>query len=313
MTRTRHSILDGDASRTPVDEGACAGLAAQIGARGEGFGTGAPGPLYAIDIDGAPPAVVFLHGLGGTSRYWSAASAPLPRFGHRARLVDLLGFGASPKPWFSYTVERHLSALHESLCDLGDVVIVGHSMGAALALGYAVRHPRRVRGLCLIGIPHYGGVENAARWFGRNPGGWVYTNMGAAMLACVVTRRVAARLLPRLLRDVPRVVAEDLVRHHMVSSTTSLWQVLYRHDLAKDAGALPPGLPVSFVHGSADTTAPIDGARALASMRREWRFETLEGVDHHPWLRAPQRCAEVVAALLARAEASCPVSPDADR
>lgn len=273
-----------------------------------------PGPstLSSIELDGPPPVVVFLHGLGGTSRYWSAASAPLPRFGHRARLVDLLGFGASPKPWFSYTVDRHLSALHASLRDLGDMVIVGHSMGAALAMSYAARYPPRVKGLCLISIPHYSGVENAARWFRRNPGGWVYTNMAAAMLACVVTRRVAGQLLPRLLRDVPRIVAEDLVRHHMVSSTTSLWQVLYRHDLAADANALAPGLPVSFVHGSADTTAPIDGARELADTRLDWRFETLEGVDHHPWLRAPQRCAEVVSALLARVE-SCPASSDADR
>jgi pimeloyl-ACP methyl ester carboxylesterase len=279
----------------------------------DGFGAAAPGPLYAIEVDGTLPAVVFLHGLGGTSRYWSAAAAPLPCFGHRARLVDLPGFGASPKPWFTDTVERHLNALHASLRALGDMVLVGHSMGAALALSYAARHPQRVRALCLIGIPHYRGIDNAARWFCRNPGGWVYTNMAATMLACVLTRRVAGRLLPRLLPNVPRIVAEDLVRHHMVSSTTSLWQVLYRHDLAADAAALAPGLPVSFVHGSADTTAPIDGARALAGMRREWTFEALEGVDHHPWLRAPQRCAEVVAALLARVEASCPVSPDADR
>ncbi len=284
----------------------------EAGARRSASGTDRPRPLFAIELDGPPPVVVFLHGLGGTSRYWTAASAPVPRFGHRAHLVDLLGFGASPKPWFSYTVDRHLSALHANLHDLGDMVIVGHSMGAALALSYTARHPRRVRGLCLISIPHYGGVDNASRWFQRKPGGWVYTNMAATMLACVVTRRVAGRLLPTLLRDVPRVVAEDLVRHHMVSSTTSLWQVLYRNDLAADAIALAPGLPVSFVHGTADTTAPIDGARELANTRLEWRFEELEGVDHHPWLRAPQRCAEVVSALLAQVESS-PASPDADR
>lgn len=270
------------------------------------------GPLYSVEVNGVPPAVVFLHGLGGTSRYWSAASAPLPCFGHRARLVDLLGFGASPKPWFTYTVDRHLNALHASLRDLGDIVLVGHSMGAALALSYAARHPQHVRALCLIGIPHYRGIENAARWFRRNPGGWVYTNMAATMLACVLTRRVAGRLLPRLLTNVPRIVAEDLVRHHMVSSTTSLWQVLYRHDLAVEAEALSQGLAVSFVHGSLDTTAPIDGARSLAGARREWRFETLEGVDHHPWLRAPHRCAEVISGLLARTVAVLP-SAEAQR
>lgn len=54
-------------------------------------------------------------------------------------------------------------------------------------------------------------------------------------------------------------------------------------------------LPVSFIHGSKDTTAPIDRARALAATRPGWLFFALPGVDHHPWLREPRRCAELVA------------------
>lgn len=249
-------------------------------------------------IAGRKPTLVFLHGLGGTRRYWTAISPALPTFGHGAVLVDLLGFGESPKPWYTYTLDRHLDALHTCVRDLGDILIIAHSMGAALAINYAAHHPERVLGLCLISTPHYGGLDNAARWFARSPGGWVYTNMAATALACVLTRRVAGRLLPRLLHDLPTVVAQDLVKHHMLSSTTSLWQVLYRNDLAVPAAALAQAPPLCFIHGSMDTTAPIEGARRLSSMQAEWEFHTLQNVDHHPWLREPQRCAGIVAQWL---------------
>jgi pimeloyl-ACP methyl ester carboxylesterase len=133
-------------------------------------------------------------------------------------------------------------------------------------------------------------VEGAAAWFARQRGGWIYTNLWATALACVITRRVAGRLLPRLLSDMPREVAEDLVAHNMVSSTSSLWEVLYRHDPLLEAAALSADLPVLVLHGSSDETAPPEGARQLAAGRSAWRLDLLEGLDHHPWLRAPQVC-----------------------
>ena len=254
--------------------------------------------LYRLDKPGQSPTVVFLHGLGGTHRYWSCVGHDAVVPGQAVLNLDLLGFGDSPKPWARYTLERHLAAIHAALADHADLVLVGHSMGAALALAYTARYPRRVRGLCLISLPHYGGREGAQRWFAKQRGGWLYTNMWATALACVLTRRVAARLLPALLNDVPRAVAEDLVKHTMVSSTSSLWEVLYRHDLAADAALLPTRVPVRCIHGVGDTTAPLFGVQSLARGRANWHIELLHGVDHHPWLRAPRECTSVIRMLV---------------
>ncbi len=209
---------------------------------------------------------------------------------HRTMLVDLLGFGDSPKPWCRYTVDRHLDALHAALAGHGRMTLVGHSLGAVLALAYAARHPTAVRRLVLLGLPYFGSQANAYRRFRRTPGGWIYTNMFAAALACMFTRRVAGALLPYVLRDIPRPIAEDLVKHTFLSSTTSIWEVLYRYDLAADALALPMELPVHCLHGAQDGTAPVDGVLRLAEGRSNWRVALLEGCDHHPWLRQPERC-----------------------
>lgn len=100
--------------------------------------------------------------------------------------------------------------------------------------------------------------------------------------ACVLTRRALGRLLSVLLRTFPHEVAEYLVKHTMLSSTTSLWNVLHPRDLTEDATAVPTWMPVLCVHGSADNTAPAHGARRLAAGRANWRHAVLPGVDYHP-------------------------------
>jgi len=266
-------------------------------------------PLKRFDAGHGQHCAVLLHGLGGTHRYWTCGPVPFALSGHRTVLIDLLGFGESPKPWMRYSVERHVAALHASLAGDRSLTLVGHSLGAALALAYAARYPSVVRRLVLISLPNFGGAEGAVAWFARQRGGWIYTNMWATALACILTRRVVGRLLPRLLRDIPREVAEDLVAHNMVSSTSSLWEALYRHDLRVDAEATAQILPVLMLHGSLDLTAPLDGAQALATARLMWEMRVLDGVDHHPWLRAPYDCLQHVEQWLSRLSEQAPVSP----
>lgn len=254
--------------------------------------------LHVVELPGAGAPLVFLHGIGGTVRYWLAGPQPPVFPAHRTLLVDLLGFGDSPKPWCRYTVDRHLDALDAALAGHRDVTLVGHSLGAVLAVAYAARHPDTVRRLVLFGLPYFGSQANAYRWFRRTPGGWIYTNMATTALACILSRRVLGRLLPYLLPDIPRVIAEDLAKHTFLSSTTSMWEVLYQHDLAVDARTLPVDMPVFCVHGTRDDTAPVDGILRLAAGRPNWDVALLEGVDHHPWLRQPQRCREAIARAL---------------
>jgi pimeloyl-ACP methyl ester carboxylesterase len=135
-------------------------------------------------------------------------------------------------------------------------------------------------------------------------------------LACVATRRLLGPILPMLIRDVPPEVARDLVEHNFMSSTTSLWNVLYRRDVTLDLDALPEDLPVVFIHGTDDATAPIDSIRGLVDGRLSSQLVELIGVDHHPWLRCPAECAERVSRAswdVQREGAGFPESGSVDR
>lgn len=259
-------------------------------------------PLYTKELVGAGPALVFLPGVGGTTRYWESRVAPLARE-RRLILVDLLGFGKSPKPWIRYTVDRHVAALRRVLGERDPFTLVGHSFGAVAAVAYAARYPEQVEGLVLFSLPCFGGLDQAIRYYRRRggPDRWLMTNVVLAAITCVVTRRILGRLMPRLLPDMPREVAEDLVQHTWLSSTSTIWEGVYRHDVAHDADRLSPDLPVLCVHGERDVTAPIEYMRLLTERRPQWTLRVLPDVDHHPLLRDPGGClaaiGEFVAAL----------------
>lgn len=235
--------------------------------------------------------IVFIPGLGGTTRYWSHGIGPLTA-NHRVVLVDLLGFGASPKPSTRYSVDRHVAELHGAVGTLGPITLVGHSLGALLAVAYAARHRDQVVNLVLIGMPYFGSEEAAYRYLrsGKVKWGYLYTNVTLAMIACILTRRIFGWLLPYILRDIPREVAADLVKHTWRSSTSSLWEVVYHYDAAEELRQLGTQTQVLLIHGREDDIAPFAAIQKLAEERPNWRLEALDGVDHHPFLRKPLAC-----------------------
>ncbi len=100
----------------------------------------------------AAPAVILLHGLGGSLHTWDAWADDLDR-DHRVVRFDLPGFGLTgADPTGDYTDRRAIEivlALMDRL-GVGWAVIVGHSMGGRIAWTLAALHPNRVGRLVLV-------------------------------------------------------------------------------------------------------------------------------------------------------------------
>ena len=262
--------------------------------------------LHCETLGDASETIVFLHGIGGTSRYWKTRVLPLAS-NYRLILVDLLGYGQSPKPWTEYTVERHLEELYQVLHEQESLTIVGHSFGAIIALAFAVRYPHLVKRLVLISLPYFGDKAGAFRYF-RNSNladRYVMTNIAFAALACVLTRYVLRWLLPYVLRDMPREVVQDLTRHTWRSYTSSVWDGIYCHDLLHDTTQLDVDCDILFLHGQLDTTAPLSGVMQLMPGHPGWQLCVLAGVDHHPLLRDPQWCRRAIESIMNNSTTDC--------
>lgn len=107
-----------------------------------------------VETPGSHPTRVYLHGLGASSApYYAEALAHPALAGHRSLLVDLLGFGISDRPTDqTYTLEMHADVLARTLeqAAAGEADVIAHSMGGAVAVILAARHPQLVRRLVLV-------------------------------------------------------------------------------------------------------------------------------------------------------------------
>jgi pimeloyl-ACP methyl ester carboxylesterase len=104
--------------------------------------------VHYIEHPGAGTPVVLIHGLPGTAQDWEDVTPLLA--GHRTIAIDRPGFGYSSGGYVPFT--RQLEVIDALLHKLHVVrpILVGHSYGGTISLGFAERYPHEVSGLVLV-------------------------------------------------------------------------------------------------------------------------------------------------------------------
>ena len=104
--------------------------------------------IHYIEHPGAGTPVVLIHGLPGTAEDWEDVTPLLA--GHRTIAIDRPGFGYSTGGYVPFN--RQLEVIHELLAKLHATrpILVGHSYGGTISLGYAERYSSDLTGLVLV-------------------------------------------------------------------------------------------------------------------------------------------------------------------
>jgi pimeloyl-ACP methyl ester carboxylesterase len=109
-----------------------------------------------LDV-GEGPAVILIHGFGGSMWQWEYQQHALSQH-FRILTLDLPGAGLSDKPEINYSPDQMLDFFvgFMDAVKTPQATLVGNSMGAGLAIGMALTHPTRVAKLVLIdGLPQH--------------------------------------------------------------------------------------------------------------------------------------------------------------
>jgi pimeloyl-ACP methyl ester carboxylesterase len=102
------------------------------------------------------PLVLLLHGFPEFWWSWRHQLVALGAAGLRVVAPDLRGYGASDKPprgYDAYTLSSDVAGMVRAL-GARDAVLVGHDWGGLLAWSVATLHPRVVRRLAVVDMPH---------------------------------------------------------------------------------------------------------------------------------------------------------------
>ena len=247
-------------------------------------------------VDGRGPAVVFIHGLGGFATSWRRTMDSLAS---RVTVfaLDLPGFGRSAKPRTRYGLRLFSGALGGFLdaLGIGQVSLVGHSLGAAVCTAYAAAWPGRVERLAFVAglVPGCGYRPSRAYRALALPA------LGEALALCGCRPLYRAALSRCFYRpDVETIgflVEEDyatrtawearaayLATVRSVREDFEAGAVHYRRAL----GAFD--LPALLIHGRQDPVVPAAHCREVSAVLPRATVRWLESCGHFPQLEHPE-------------------------
>lgn len=237
--------------------------------------------------EGEGTALLLLHGLGGSWRYWRRGCDAI-RTRHALYLPDLIGFGRSPKPRGDYSLSMHVEALASIVAEAaGPVTLVGHSMGAIVALGLYARFPDRVKRLSLLGLPYFPSRAVAETSLGKLTlmNRLVIERSWLAPAVCYMKDLLALPIFAPL-AGMPVDLYRDYWKHTWASFSRSLFNRLLGSDVA---GLLEKvdRTKIALIHGRHDPIAPIEHLRALVDRFPDLALRELRG-GHHLYLMYPR-------------------------
>lgn len=259
---------------------------------------------YETHGSGAP--ILCIHGFGGNMYTWKGL---VPRLAekHKLYLIDLKGFGDSPKPIDrNYSINDHAELIHKFIVrhDLRDVTLMGHSFGGAVTLFTTLRLLRedrhRLASLVLINSVAYPQKLPTFMRLLRTP------LIGRLGLLLIPGSRNTKRVL-RLGYYDRRKITDDLIsvyskplgsaggKHALIQTAR---QILPANLDATSLGYETISVPTLILLGMNDRIVPHDVGLRLSRAIKGARLEIIERCGHNLPEECPEEAGKVISQFL---------------
>ncbi|KAL0820611.1 hypothetical protein ABMA28_006452 [Loxostege sticticalis] len=289
--------------------------------------------IWTISLNEESPAtpLVMLHGMGAGVALWcpnlDAFAATRPVYA-----IDLLGFGRSSRPKFASDATKVEAQWVESVeewrreVNLGQIILLGHSLGGYIATAYAMKYPERVRHLILA--DPWGFPEKPSNVYEKyqvplwiravatavqplNPL-WAVRAAGPAGKWLVSkTRPDLSRKYVNYVKDAETVIPEYIYQcNSQTPSGEAAFHTLMagfgwaKNPIVKRLDKLDPKLPITVLFGSRSWVDNSSG-QVLSEHRPNspTYVQVINGAGHHVYLDKPELFNKYVLEACARADA----------
>ena len=256
-----------------------------------------------VDGDPQAPPIVLLHGIGRSLEDWEPQFSRYVQAGYRVIAPDLPGSGFSDRLPTSTTLPTIAQSVVETLDAIGEtgqLHVMGHSLGGAVALQLLALEPRRVATLVLANSGGFGSEVHP-----------MLRLVSAPVIGSVVssyTTRFSARMTERLLYVDQALATKERIDHALKLARQPDTGAV-RHETARSLGTIR-GIrpewrrqlmadaskhlrPTLIIWGDRDRILPakqLEAARRFLPLARVHLFKE---VGHSPQIEVADRFAEL--------------------
>jgi pimeloyl-ACP methyl ester carboxylesterase len=228
------------------------------------------------DFDASQQSLLFIHGSGSDHSAWSHQYGRLHKK-YNIVAIDLSGHGYSEGNGEA-DVEAYCLWVKKLLdiLDLKSAVFVGHSLGAAISLRFAINYPQEIAGIVCIG----GGMTMPVNPFFLD---FLKTNpseMPAEIIDLICKYSLAKENRSKFSDPLRKSISQSRV--DVLYGDLSACNEL---DLTQETGKI--GVPALIICGAEDKMTLPDLSRALAAGIGKVTLEIVEGAGHMVMLERP--------------------------
>jgi len=239
-------------------------------------------------IAGQGPAILILHGWGGSSDSWIQVQEILAREGFKVICPDFPGFGKSKTPFEPWGVKEYGNFVLNltKILELQNFFLLGHSFGGRVAIKFSVLYPEKIKSLILCdsaGIKQKWGIGEKLIF--------QISKIGNAIFTPTPLRRFkdkAKNLFYIFLRHRDYAKADGTMRETIKKVLTE--------DLLKDLPQIK--IRTLIIWGESDKLVPVKYAHIFKEKIENSELKILPKIGHSPHLEVPEKLAKIIIQFL---------------
>lgn len=235
-------------------------------------------------IAGEGPAILVLHGWGGSSDSWIKVIQILTKEGLKVICPDFPGFGKSKTPLEPWSIDDYIKWVVDfaNSQNLEDFFIISHSFGGRVAIKFVANYPERVKGLILCasaGIKPKPGLKTKIIFRLSKIGNAIFT----------------PKYLVRF-KDGTRNLFYVFLRHKdYVKANGTMKETIKKvleEDLLPDLSKIKT--KTLIIWGKNDKMVPLKYAYFFKENIENSKLEIIPKVGHSPHLEVPEKLSEII-------------------
>ncbi len=235
-------------------------------------------------IAGEGPAILILHGWGGSSNSWVGVGEILAREKFKVIIPDLPGFGKSKTPPMPWSVTEYAKWTIEfvNLQDLKEFFLLAHSFGGRVAIKLATQYSKKIKKLIFCaaaGIKPKPEIETKIIFWLTKIGNLIFTPKPLKRL-----KDAARNLFYIFLRHKDYVKADGTMRE-------TIKKVL-EEDLLPELSKIET--KTLIVWGEKDKIVPLKYAYIFKEKIKDSELKIIPKIGHTPNLEATEKLAQLI-------------------